>query len=216
MPDCAVDDRHAAWYSETKHSHGASLTEAVAILGCKDEAWFAHIHACWQEDDGPRLGHLLPATLTVSGTSRATGYGLRGARFNARFDPETEFTLFRVESAPAKDLNKQTANALIATLAPFEDLPIGIEQLRMVFGDRSVDIHGLGSLAGATFVDAAPMTGMISEILLCKGASCFPKTGSSVPVKAIDHKGQLHDGDLVRGHAPTLITCELLIRISDD
>jgi hypothetical protein len=50
MPDRAVDDRHAAWYSDTHSSKGTQLEEAVAILGWRDGTWFAHIHAYWQEN----------------------------------------------------------------------------------------------------------------------------------------------------------------------
>ncbi|MFC6656573.1 hypothetical protein ACFQEX_14330 [Roseibium salinum] len=117
MPDRAIDDRHAAWYSDTKSSPGAVLEEAVAILGRRDGAWFAHIHAYWQGNNTYHLGHLLPHTLCVHQTSRVHGYGLRGARFEAQPDPETEFTLFRIME-DRNTADEAPPNALIATLAP--------------------------------------------------------------------------------------------------
>lgn len=210
MPDRAIDDRHAAWYSDTHHSAAAVLEEAVAILGWKDGSWFAHIHGFWQDGNKQRLGHLLPHTLTATQDITVSGWGLRGARFEAELDPETEFTLFRTRTEDSAS-PRPTHNALITTLAPFEDLSTSIESLAATLGPGPYCVYGLGSLAGARFTDSAPMTGLISEILLRPGAGAEKGTPPAVPVRCADLTGALFEGILVPGGAPTLVTCELLI-----
>ncbi len=212
MPDRAIDDRHAAWYSDTRSSAGAVLREAVAIFGWREGNWFAHVHAYWDEAGTWHLGHLLPHTLTVESFSRITGFGLKGARFEAEPDPETEFTLFRIKE-DRESASEFEPNALIATLAPFEDLHDGIATLSKKLGPGPFEAFGLGSLAGAGFRDAPAMTGLISEILL-RRPSGGSENGLSVPVRCVDLDGNLHAGVILPGAAPTLITCELLLRRS--
>ncbi|MCV0425862.1 MAG: hypothetical protein K5905_10335, partial [Roseibium sp.] len=101
---------------DTRSSTGAQLVEAVAILGWREGSWFAHIHAYWREHDAYHLGHLLPHSLTVDGDTKISGFGLKGARFVAAPDPETEFTLFRVQKDQLLPQGR-TANALIFTKA---------------------------------------------------------------------------------------------------
>jgi len=213
MPDRAVDDRHVAWYSDTHASPGAVLNEAVAVLGWRDGKRFAHIHAFWRQNGEDRLGHLLPDTLVAAAPARLSGFGLSGATFEAAPDPETEFTLFRVHPAPERDAKAQH-NALIATLAPFADLHDSVEALAGKLGTGSYEIMGLGSLAGAGFVDDPPMTGLISEILLSPGAVGTPATGARLPIRSVDYTGTLSQGVILPGQAPTLVTCELLITTS--
>ncbi|MHA7772964.1 hypothetical protein [Roseibium sp. M-1] len=214
MPDRAVDDRHAAWYSDTQTSRGAVLETAVAILGWRDGAWFAHIHAYWFEDSAWRLGHLLPQTLTTSLAGMVSGFGLKGAMFEAALDPETEFTLFRVKPDPETATEPQT-NALITTLAPFADLHHSVAALAGNLGAGTFEVMGLGSLAGAQFLEGPPMTGLISEILLQPGIRGSSGKDLSLPIRAIDLQGRLFSGTLSPGGAPTLITCELLLREPD-
>jgi len=211
MPDRAVDDRHVAWYSDTQASQGAVLETAVAILGWRDGAWFAHIHAYWPEAGAWRLGHLLPHTLTVAQSGRIGGYGIRGARFEAAPDPETEFTLYRVRPDPAT-ASGQDHNALIATLAPFADLHGSVANLGQELDAATFDVMGLGSLAGAQFRDAPPMTALISEILLQPGNVARTGHNIDLAIRAVDLNGHLHEGSIQPGGAPTLITCELLLR----
>jgi hypothetical protein len=214
MPDRAVDDRHAAWYSDTHSSRGVVLEEAVAILGWRDGNWFAHIHAYWREDSVWHLGHLLPETLTIADDAEITGYGLVGARFEAQLDPETEFTLFRVKSEP-EAMSEKSTNALITTLAPFADLHEGITELGTQLPGSSYSVHGLGSLAGAHFEDGPPMTGLISEILLQNGAG-KPQNGKlSLPSRTVDLNKGLFQGHATPGKCPTLVTNELLLVAKD-
>ncbi|MEM9635741.1 MAG: hypothetical protein AAGA50_30750 [Pseudomonadota bacterium] len=210
MPDRAIDDRHAAWYSDIHSSSGAVLEEAVAILGWRDGNWFAHVHAYWQEEGTPRLGHLLPETLTVNGLAQLKGFGLSGARFIAEPDPETEFTLFRVKRDQPNSTD-QRPNAVITTLAPFEDFHQSIVDLADRFGDQAYDIHGLGSFAGAAFTDGKTMPGLISEILVRPGAGRGQDHNLTLPVRCVDLTGQIFEGTVKPAGAPTLVTCELLM-----
>lgn len=210
MPDSAIDDRHAAWYSDIHRSGGAEITDGVAILGWRDGAWFAHVHAFWSEGGRHHLGHLLPGSLTVAAPATLSGHGIAGARFVAEFDPETEFTLFRVRP-DGNGLAGGEPNAVIATLAPFQDLAEAVSALGARLGGGAVIVSGLGSFAGARFEDAAPMTGLISEILLRRGAGATAEGVLHLPVSCVDHGGTLHCGTLQSGAAPTLVTCELLV-----
>jgi len=210
MPDRAADDRHVAWYSETRRSAGAHLDDSVAVLGRRDGNWFAHVHAYWSEQGANHLGHLLPHTIETSDPSQITGWGLKGAMFEAAEDPETEFTLFRVKEHP-ETFTQEPVNALIATLAPFEDLSAGVEKLADKLKARQYGVHGLGSLAGTEFLDSSPMTGLISEILLLPEAGCHDDNQLSLPVRCVDLEGNLFRGTVKPNTAPTLVTCELLI-----
>lgn len=214
MPDRAVDDRHAAWYGDTRHSDAATLSDAVAIVGRRDGRCFAHIHAWWTEKGKTHLGHLLPETLSIGAESQVGGFGIKGAQFVSRPDPETEFTLFRVTGTTEQG-SGMPSNALITTLAPFEDLPASVQSLREKLGVSAVKVVGLGSLAGASFVDAAPMRGLISEILLQPKCGARDDGTTNLPVRCIDLHGDTHTGHLRTGMAPTLITCELLV-VADD
>lgn len=210
MPDRAIDDRHAAWYSDTKSSKGSVLTEAVAIAGKKDGAWFAHIHAYWHENDTVHLGHLLPDTLVAGKHFKISGYGIKGACFVAEPDPETEFTLFRVRET-ANNSEAFSPNALITTLAPFEDLTESIETLSHCLNTQSIKVFGLGSLAGAEFTNSLPMTGLVSEILLQQDRSSRIDENTTISIRSVDLDGHIHQGELQSGKAPTLVTCELLL-----
>ncbi|MES0809062.1 hypothetical protein ABLO27_06240 [Roseibium sp. SCPC15] len=210
MPDRAIDDRHAAWYSDTHSSGGVALEEAVAILGWRDGNWFAHIHAYWYENGQARLGHLLPETLTIARSAQLKGFGLKGARFVAEPDPETEFTLFRVkqDQLSPSDLDH---NAIITTLAPFEDMHESIAALADCLGDTTYDVFGLGSFAGAQFIDGQTMPGLISEILVRPGAGRGQNQNLNLPVRCVDLTGQIYEGTVKPAGAPTLVTCELLL-----
>ena len=214
MPDRAVDDRHAAWYSDTHFSKGAKLEEAVAILGWRDGGWFAHIHAYWRENDTWHLGHLLPETLTIADDANIAGHGLIGASFDASLDLETEFTLFRVTS-DRDAMSGKTANALITTLAPFTDLHDAITELGNQLSGTGYSVHGLGSLAGAHFEDGPPMTGLISEILLQYGAAKAQDGKLSLPLRTVDLNNGLFQGHATPGKCPTLVTNELLLVAQD-
>jgi hypothetical protein len=215
MPDRAIDDRHAAWYSDIHSSGRVTLNEAVAILGWRDGVWFAHIHAYWQEAGSSHLGHLLPHTLTTGRKTFIRGFGLKGAKFEAALDPETEFTLFRVKE-DADSRSDQPPNALITTLAPLEDLHDSVQGLAQHLSGKACDIYGLGSLAGAKFKNAAPMRGLISEILLQNTSLSEEDKNVQLPVRAVDLHGTLHEGTLLPGGAPTLVTCELLLTVKNE
>jgi hypothetical protein len=210
MPDRAVDDRHAAWYSDTHSSQGAVIDTAVAILGWRDNAWFAHIHAYWYENETWHLGHLLPHSLKLAQTCEPSGFGIKGAKFEASLDPETEFILFRARPDAATATNAEN-NALIATLSPFADLHDSVKRLGAEMNSGRFDVMGLGSLAGTQFLDAPPMTGLISEILLQPGNTGHVDGNFDLTIRAIDLEGHMHGGKIRPGEAPTLITCELLL-----
>ncbi|MET1410625.1 hypothetical protein ABVF61_00035 [Roseibium sp. HPY-6] len=209
MPDRAIDDRHVAWYSDTQHCESATLQEGVAILGRRDGRWFAHVHAYWTNKNAEHLGHLLPDTLIVDQASLISGWGLTGASYVAEEDPETEFTLYRVRQE--NRVKSDIANALITTLAPFEDLAASVSDLAQQLDSETFEVSGLGSLAGATFMDGEPMTGLISEILLQPGGGRQSNGERKIPIRCIDLEGRLHQGNVLEGGAPTLVTCELLL-----
>lgn len=209
MPDCAIDDRHVAWYSDTQICSSATIREGVAILGWRDGRWFTHAHAYWSHNNANHLGHLLPHTLVAEDASRITGWGLSGASFVAQEDPETEFTLYRtMQDSGAKP---EAMNALITTLAPFEDLAASVAALANQLDTETFEVFGLGSLAGAAFIDGKPMTGLISEILLQPGAVGRRDGEVKIPIRGVDLNGGLHHGYVLEGGAPTLVTCELLL-----
>ena len=67
-------------------------------------------------------------------------------------------------------------------------------------------------LIGAVFAHGPAMTAAISEMLLLPGAKVSQGRCTALPVACVDPEAVIYQGDLLLGHGPVLITCELLLR----
>ena len=210
MPALSPDGRTAAWYSDTVRPEGVSVVESGAItLGVRDGAPFYHCHAIWREASGHRgSGHVLPEVAETAAPLVLEGVGLRGARFEARPDPETGFTLFGPMSCGA---TPEGANALALRLRPNQDLTLALQALAAPLGPCTLE-GGVGSVIGARWEGGVGNTDRFATELFVTGARIAPDAGS-VDAALVTLDGDISSGRLVRGDNPVLMTLEgVLVR----
>ncbi|UOM35406.1 hypothetical protein [Acuticoccus sp. I52.16.1] len=198
------DGIRVAWYSDTHSGNATTLAHAVASVGRRDGAWFLHCHALWDVDTpAPKSGHLLPDQVTIGRDCDVTALAFTGGVFDFTPDDETRFSFFRAKptTPPAG-----TPNAMIATLAPFEDLVTVMPELAAPYGGDAARLYGLGSVIGADFSEGPSMESLASEVLTLPDAS--PR---NVTLHCVDPDGNLFRGALLLGAGPVLITFELML-----
>lgn len=206
MPDGPMDRNHAAWYSETHRERGIRLTRGTASVGRRDGDWFLHTHAMWMTGRAC-MGHLLNDQCVLAQDCRVRAWLIAGACLEVAPDPETRFPLFR----PAPRNPVDAPRAALLTIRPHEDLRRTIEAACAEMGLADASIHGIGSLIGAGFADAPPMSAPLSEVLLLDG--CIVEDGSclNLPLACVDPAGAIFEGDLNVGEGPVCVTFEMLI-----
>lgn len=208
VPAPAPDGTHVAWYSDTHAPDGVVVIEkATAIVGHRDGQPFIHCHGIWRAQDSERLaGHLLPHESVVAKDAQVRGWGIDGARFVARDDRETNFTLFAAEPvAPAA----AAPDALLATVRPNREIGAAIEELCRAHGCSAATVHGVGSLVGADFADGRHVPSYATEVFVTGGG--VSESACELYVALVDLDGAVHEGRLKRGTNPVCITFELLI-----
>ena len=213
MPAGSPGPSHAAWYSRTFAPEGAVKVErAGAIVGRRDGASFVHCHGLWHLPVGERaMGHMLAADSRAAERIPVLGIGLRGAVFDSRHDPETNFTLFAAE--PTTRPRSRDASALAVTLRPNQDVCRAIEAICEDAGIGAARVFGIGSLNGARFEAGPAMESYASELLIRDGRIDATPEGArarlDVAVVAMD--GAIFEGVLTRGDNPVCVTFELVI-----
>lgn len=216
MPALAVDDQHAAFYSDPHSMEEGTLIEyAVATYGRKDGEPFVHCHAVWRGRDGQRQGgHLMMDKTIVAESCPAQAWGVRDATMATRYDPETNFTLFhptRLADAPAPAGGKRV---VLARIRPDEDLTMAVEEACRAHGISDAIIRGsVGSIIGADFEDGRVLEDRATEILVRSGEVKDGPQGlrARLEIGLIDPRGQVCEGVLARGRNPVLICFELVL-----
>ncbi len=213
IPALAPDASHAAFYSGTFRPPGATRVEAGAVtLGLRDGKPFFHCHALWTEADGRRgCGHVLPDETMIQRPIRAHGAAVVGARFVVCPDAETGFSLFMPQAtgtAPPAAAHP----ALAIRLAPDQDLIGALEATGRAAGfARAVVRGGVASVVGARFVDAPPVPGFATEMLVRRGAvRCRDTAGAAtaLDIAIVDLHGTIGEGRLSAGDNSVLMTFE--------
>ena len=215
IPSLSPDECHAAYYSETFRPVGETRLDCAALtLGYRDGKPFFHCHAIWTESDGRRgCGHILPDGTMISSPIHVTGAGMIGARFEARLDSETGFTLFAPHASGAA-VPAGARKALALRLAPNQDLIETLEQAGREAGFARAIVHGgVASIIEARFADGSRIENFATEMLVRDGViQCAPETISSgLDVAIVDYKGNIAEGRLIRGDNPVLMTFEGLL-----
>jgi predicted DNA-binding protein with PD1-like motif len=218
LPAFSPDADHVAYYSAT-HAPEEEIEVAYANLtyGRKDDGPFLHCHAKWRDRTG-RLcgGHLLPFETFVSAPGHAVAFGTGQIAMVSKFDPETNFTLFRpVAAGEAPAAGTAEPRCILARIKPNVDLIEGIEDVC-----RQHDIHharvrsGVGSIVGAEFEDGRVILEHPTEILILAGRIAPDRNGqprADLSIAVADTEGDLHEGKPVRGRNPVLICFELVL-----
>jgi predicted DNA-binding protein with PD1-like motif len=222
LPAFSPDADHVAYYSAT-HAPEEEIEVAYANLtyGRKDDGPFLHCHAMWRDRSG-RLcgGHLLPFETFVSAPGPAVAFGTGQIAMVSKFDPETNFTLFRPvapEEMPAA--GQAEPRCILARIKPNVDLIEGIEDVCRRHDIRSARVHsGVGSIVGAEFADGRVIHEHPTEILVLAGRIAPDHNGqprADLSIAVADTKGDLHEGKPARGRNPVLICFELVLDPTD-
>lgn len=217
MPALAVDDQHAAFYSDPHSMEEGTLIEyAVATYGRKDGEAFVHCHAVWRGRDGERQGgHLMMDKTIVAESGQAQAWGVHDATMATKYDPETNFTLFHPtrlgDAAPAAAAGKRV---VLARIRPDEDLTMAVEDACRSHGIANAIIRGsVGSIIGADFEDGRVLEDRATEILVRSGEVKDGPHGlrARLEIGLINPQGQVCEGVLARGRNPVLICFELVL-----
>ena len=218
MPALSKTGANAAFYSDTFRPAAVTRLKMGAMtLGQRDGAPFFHCHALWLEADGrPGGGHILPEETIVAEPFEVEAFGIDGATFVAKPDPETNFKLFGPVASPARNA-ATTGRAFAMRLRPNQDFSGAMENFCRERGIARARIHGgVGSTIGARFTDGGRVEPFATELAVSSGVVA-PDAGGTpradFDVALVDYLGGLAEGRLMRGDNPVLMTMELVLEV---
>lgn len=207
MPGPADSADHVAYFSASRTPVGDTQVElANATFGWHEGKPSVHIHGAWREADGSRRGgHMLPHECIVATAMSARAWGFVNIRIETTADPETNFTLFRPDGHSIDG-----ARGIAARVRPNQDITHAVEEIARRHDISNAVIRGsLGSLIGARFADGHSVTDHATEVLVRSG---HVRDGvAALEMLAVDMQGRVHEGLLVPGENPVLITFDLLL-----
>jgi predicted DNA-binding protein with PD1-like motif len=209
MPGAADDDRHVAYFTAPRTPFGTTrIEQANATFGWADGKPLVHCHAAWTEACGSRRGgHILPLETIVVEPGEATAWGFRDLSLEARFDPETNFTLLQPSGT-----TRATGAGLVARVKPNEDIVTALETIARRHGIANAVVRGsLGSLIGARFTQGDLVHDHATEVLVREGNIRDGKAALNLLV--VDMQGQVHEGWLQRGENPVCITFDIVLEV---
>jgi predicted DNA-binding protein with PD1-like motif len=221
LPAHSPDAEHVAYYSATHApDEGIEVVCANLTYGRKDDGPFLHCHAAWRDRTGRMCGgHVLPFEAFVSAPGHAVAFGTEQISMVSRFDPETNFTLFRPVAPAEAAPGISNPRCVLARLKPNVDLIEGIEEVCRRHHVRSARIRsGVGSIIGAEFEDGRIIQEHPTEILVLAGHVTPDRDGqprADLSIAVIDMKGSIHEGKPLRGRNPVLICFELALEAID-
>lgn len=205
MPGPADDETHVAYFTAPVSPEGTTrIEQANATFGWADGKPFIHCHAVWIEPDGRRRGgHILPGDAVLTNRTEATAWGFRTIRIETAPDPETNFTLFQPSGTGI-------GQAIVARIKPNEDVLTALETIARTHGVRNAEVRGsLGSLIGASFSDGGGVGDDVTEVLVRQGS--IRDGVAALDMLVVDMSGAVHEGWLVKGENPVLITFDLVL-----
>ena len=208
LPAPSTDGLHGAWYSGTHAPDGCwTIHAATASVGRRDGAPFLHCHGIWSGGGAARMGHLLPLESVIAEDARVAGLGAAGTWFEARPDEETAFTLFAPEGGG-------DGPALFARILPGEDVVGAVETLAARHAIADARLHAVGSIDHIRFAEGHRMDCHATELRF-DGAR-LASGRAHIPIEAVDIRGAIARGTLVRGGNPVGVTLELIVEPTED
>lgn len=205
MPGPADDESHVAYFTAPVSPEGTTrIEQANATFGWADGKPFIHCHAVWIEPDGRRRGgHILPGDTVLASRTAVTAWGFRTIRIETAPDAETNFTLFQPSGT-------RSGSAVLARIKPNEDILTALETISRIHGIPNARVRGsLGSLIGAAFIGGGSVPDPATEVLVRQG---FIRDGvAALDMLVVDMTGTVHEGWLVKGENPVLITFDLVL-----
>lgn len=211
MPAPSPDNDHTAWWSETHDLAGTGrIEEAGLVVGWREGGPFIHCHGSWTNEAGAQFaGHMLPDRCIVKNTATFNGWMFPDARFEGQFDPETNFTLFQPHGTAANP----DAKAALVRLRPNVEIGQELAKICNKLGWPKAEIHGLGSLIGASFDNGDTMESYATEFLVRHGYINLegPQSGADIDILIVGLDGEIMHGPLLRNDNAVLMTCELVL-----
>jgi predicted DNA-binding protein with PD1-like motif len=207
MPGPPDDETHVAYFTAPRAPAGETRIErANATFGFADGAPFLHCHACWIESDGLRRGgHILPRETVVTHETTVQAWGFTDIRVETAADPETNFTLFQ----PTRSSRTGTLG-VVARVRPNQDITLAVEAIASAHALSDAVVRGsLGSLIGAHFTDGRIVPDLATEVLVRDGH--VHNGRATLDLVVVDMQGAVHEGMVVRGDNPVLITFDLVL-----
>lgn len=212
MPGPPDDASHVAWFSAPRAPAGLTrIEQANATFGWHDGKPFLHCHAVWTEADGARRGgHILPGEAILAASSMVQAWGFTEVAIATSHDAETNFTLLQ-PSGPSQT----RAQAVVARVRPNEDIVSAVETIARIHRIPDATIRGsLGSLIGAQFANGTIVPDDATEVLIRHGA--VTDGVAAIDLLAVDGRGHVHEGWLLRDANPVCITFDLLLTGASD
>ncbi|MCH2095844.1 MAG: hypothetical protein MK160_12115 [Rhodobacteraceae bacterium] len=206
VPARSPDPAHVAWYSEPRGFDGPGTIERLGmIVGKNGGASFLHGHGLWTPDGGDQvMGHILAPHTILAAPVMARGIGLRGAGFERRHDPETNFDLFQVCNGA------ETGDCAAVRLRPNQDFSSALQAACAQLGWAAARVHGLGSLVSALFECGTGLDSEATEFLITE-AQAGPDSATPEIVIVGLNGDELRGGRVTHGENAILITAELVL-----
>jgi predicted DNA-binding protein with PD1-like motif len=217
MPALSPSPDYAAYYSEFFRPPGRNAIESsAATFGLTGGAPSLHCHAVWREPDGTRHGgHVIPTETFIADPVRAHAWALDGMGFEARPDPETNFTLFGPIQQPLVQDGRAGGRFFALRLRPNQDICGALEAFCCERRIGRAQIRGgVASIIGAVFEDGRVVEPFATEMLIRSGRIAAARDGTleaSLDVALVDYTGVLSEGRLRRGANPVLMTVEVAL-----
>lgn len=206
-PAVSADPAFAAYYSATFAGDGdAPISASTATVGFREGEAFFHCHGQWQAQGAPIMGHILPHDCIVAEDHAVSGLGSRSNAFAARYDAETNFTLFHPET---EGNGTGAGGGIFLRIAPDADLTGTIADVAAEAGITRGRIHGVGSICEPHFADRGRIATPITEVRIDHGE--IVEGAVTLAVSYVDTDWRIHRGTLVAGKNPVGVTFEILI-----
>lgn len=211
IPAMPQDNTHVAYFSETHKPEGIQkLDFATATFGWRDGAPSLHCHGVWTDADGAiRGGHILTGDTILSFAAELRAFAMPEVRIEARPDPETNFSLFTPTTA-----GSGRGRMIAARIRPNIDLCLALEEICRRHGVHEAVVRGgLGSLVGTCFADGTVIPDDAIEVLVRSGhvRTRDGELRAEIEVSAINMKGVVQSGVLLRGRNAVCITFETML-----
>ncbi|MEZ3160995.1 PPC domain-containing DNA-binding protein [Microbacterium sp. BWT-B31] len=225
IPDVGTEER-ALSFSDTRARERAHLIYGSVTLGLREETPYMHSHCFWQAPDGSyEGGHVWLETAVGEPPPFVTVTAIFDAQWRSATDPETRMPVFTpVERRTAMGTQDSgDVDTIISRVLPNVDITEALlEVCRRAGFERASVRAGLGSLAGATFVDRASgkqisVDGPATEVIALFGdvRTVDGEPAARLSCTLVDRHGEMRAGELMPGENLVAATFELTVQRID-
>jgi predicted DNA-binding protein with PD1-like motif len=210
IPAETPDGAHVAWYSDKHDFTKGQINHLGMIVGRHGDASFLHGHGTWTPQGGPAAaGHILAPHTYLAAPTTVRGIGLVGARFDRRYDKETNFDLFH-----ADQIGTAGGEYAALRLLPNQDFATGLDNACASLGWPAARVHGIGSVNTPRFENGQVLDSLATEFLITDAIAGHggtnAKSGPEIVIVGIDGS-KILSGRLSRGANAVLVTVEVVL-----